>query len=277
MLLIALKVALAPALVALAAFASHRWGQRTAGWLTGLPLLSAPVSFLLFMQYGAGFARNAAKGTLLGLAAFVVFCAAYVLLARRFAWYAALGGAYLACLSTVALLVEIAPTVAWSLTISLGILLLALVGLGGPRSQAASANAPVGRRVLVGRMAVACVSVATVTTLAGVAGSAVAGVLAPLPIVAPMLAASSHRRGSAEEAADLLRGSLFGVFGALAFFGLIALTMHPTGHPLTTYLVATLAAALVAVLAPRASAVAHAVRAESAGSLSALRSLRHHA
>src|SRR5262249_59289494 len=81
-----LKVALAPALILLATLAGRRWGPAVGGWLAGLPLTSAPVSFILALEQGPGFAARAALGTLFGLVSLAAFCLAYGKASRRLGW-----------------------------------------------------------------------------------------------------------------------------------------------------------------------------------------------
>ena len=80
-MLVALKIAIAPVLILACTLVARRWGPAVGGWVLGLPLTSGPVSVLLFLERGPNFARHAAGGTLLGLAAGAVFCVSYVLLA----------------------------------------------------------------------------------------------------------------------------------------------------------------------------------------------------
>jgi hypothetical protein len=75
--IVALKLLLAPMLIALASLAARRWGPSVGGWLVALPLTSGPVLFFLALDHGASFAAAAAVGALAGLAAIAAFAFAY--------------------------------------------------------------------------------------------------------------------------------------------------------------------------------------------------------
>ena len=67
MLVLALKLTLAPGLVAATTVAGRRWGPRVAGWLGGLPVVVGPILLALALERGDGFAAEAAEGSLIGL------------------------------------------------------------------------------------------------------------------------------------------------------------------------------------------------------------------
>src|SRR3954470_11107429 len=90
MSLLALKLTLAPGLVAATTLAGRRWGPRLAGWLGGLPVVVGPILFALAVERGDGFAADAAQGSLLGLLSLNAFVLAYAWAARRVGWAGAL-------------------------------------------------------------------------------------------------------------------------------------------------------------------------------------------
>ena len=255
-MLLALKVLLAPTLVALCTLVVYRRGEAAGGWLLGLPLVSGPVSVLLFLEHGSGFARDAASGALLGLVAAAAFISCYALIATRQPWGLCLIGATVASLATAAALVELHPGFAWTA----GIVLLVLGGLpwvmGAPRggtSQPAPAPAK-----LMARMLVASVVVFALTSAAGLLGPALAGALAPLPVIAAVMTVSLHRASGRRVADNLLRGTVAGTWGGAAFFAVVGLMMAP-GHGAETYAAASIAALAGAFVATRVHDIAHAV------------------
>src|SRR5262245_16803924 len=97
-----LRILLAPALIGAASLAGRRWGPAVSGWLVGLPLTSAPVTFLLALEHGAGFAASVALGTLAGTISQTLFAVAYAWLARRHRWPVAfMAGSVVFAVSTV--------------------------------------------------------------------------------------------------------------------------------------------------------------------------------
>src|SRR5205814_9922072 len=90
LLILALKLVLTPAPIAVATLVGRRFGPSISGWLVGLPFTSGPVSLFLALEQGTSFAAAAAAGSIGGVAASAVFAVAYAALARHFAWPAAL-------------------------------------------------------------------------------------------------------------------------------------------------------------------------------------------
>jgi hypothetical protein len=249
--LLVMKVLLAPLLLAACSFAAWRWGAAVGGWLLGLPLISGPVSLLLFLEHGPGFAESAAAGTLLGLLATGAFCALYARVAPRARWWLALPLAYAVCLAVALGLTLVRLPVAW-------VAVLVVAGLSAlsmtARRPALPASPPKpATGALIAKMAVASVAVMTVTTAAGVLGPHLAGLLAPLPVLLALVAASSHRRDGHEAAQALLRGALAGSWGGAAFFVVVALT-PAAASPFAAYAFAAATALLGAWLAMRLQA-----------------------
>lgn len=250
-MLVALKVMLAPTLIALCTIVAYRRGEAAGGWLLGLPLISGPVSVLLFLEHGAAFARVAAGGTLLGLVGAVAFCSCYALIASRQPWWRSLLAACVACFATAMALLELHPGFAWTL----GIVLLVLATLpwllwGHRREEPAPERPAPSAQELAVRMAVATLAVFIVTSAANFLGAAVAGMLAPLPVIAAVMAVSLHRERGYRVAGSLLRGTVTGLWGAAAFFAVVGVLMAP-GQAAETYTVAICAALAGAFAATR--------------------------
>jgi Ca2+/H+ antiporter len=74
---LALKLTLAPALVALATVVARRLGHRAGGLIGGLPVVAAPIVLIYALQHGAGYAARAAQGTVLGIVSLVGFSVVY--------------------------------------------------------------------------------------------------------------------------------------------------------------------------------------------------------
>src|SRR3712207_4900687 len=90
MLLLLLKLTLAPGLVAATTLAGRRWGPRMAGWLGGLPVVVWPILLGIAIEQGDAFAADAAEGSLFGLVSLTAFMLAYAWAARRVSWLPAL-------------------------------------------------------------------------------------------------------------------------------------------------------------------------------------------
>jgi hypothetical protein len=210
-----LKLVLAPLLILLATLAGRRWGPAVGGWLAGLPLTSAPVSFILALEHGPAFAARAALGTLFGLVSLAAFALAYGMAARRVDW----GG----CL-VVALLAFAASTLVFrSVTLPLGLafaLVCAVLASVGA-AMAGSARPRPPRRLLPGdlgmRMAIAALLVLTLTSIPATLGPTLAGSLTPIPVFGAVLAVFAHRDQGPAAAVQVLRGMVLGSFGFATF------------------------------------------------------------
>lgn len=242
MILVLAKVLVAPLLLALSTFVAHRWSGAVGGWLIGLPLMSGPVSVLLFVEHGTGFARVAAEGALMGVVATGIFCLTYTIMAPRASWWRSLIVAYSACLGTVWLLSHVVITFNAALGFALGALvLLSLLVEGIPEEQTLPSPS---KRGLAARMIVSSIGVFAITASAWLLGAKVAGLLAPLPVLAAVMAASTHRSGKRKAASSVLRGTVLGAWGGVGFFAVVG-SLIGDFSPVAVYAVAA-AAAVVA-------------------------------
>lgn len=251
--LIAAKVLAGPILLAASTYALHKWGTILGGLLVGLPLVSGPISALLLAQYGPSFAVRAAYGTLTGLAAAGAFCACYALAARRASWRLSLAAAYCGFFATAGGLSLIDVHAVWLVVVTTAAF-CSLVLFIGPAAEELPSTLP-RKRTLLFRMAIAGLTVVAVTGLAHVAGPEVAGLLAPLPVIAAIMAVSSHRSGGAYAVHGVLHGTVAGLVGGAAFFSIVVLLVGHAG-PAITYLAATLGALLVGAVFARVPAIA---------------------
>ncbi|MCE5191088.1 MAG: hypothetical protein LLG08_04935 [Actinomycetia bacterium] len=220
-LLVLAKVLISPILLATSTFAVQRYGALVGGLLLGLPLVSGPVSILLFAQYGQHFAVHAAHGTLLGFVAAGAFCCSYSCVSPKRPWWQSLMVAYAAFFASAALLSLLHVTFGWALALVAVALASFAFTISAPRKTAAI-PAP-GKRVLASRMVLAGSMVLLITSVARFLGPEASGFLAPLPVLAAIMAASSQRHGGSDAVQGLLRGAVFGSWGGAAFFAVVIL------------------------------------------------------
>lgn len=238
-MILVLKLLLTPLLIALATLAGRRWGPAVSGWFIGFPLTSGPVSVILALQHGPGFAAQAAVGNLGGLASISAFCLAYTLAARRWnAWVSlasAIGAYLLATTLWNQFPMSLWPTVAISLVVN-GVVIRLI-----PKEPGTVPAASTGRWDIPARMFIATLFVFTLTTAASMLGPQLSGLMTPFPIFGSVLAAFAHRQQGPAAARNFLRGHAISLFGFAAFFVTVG-AMLPTLPALWTYLLATLAA-----------------------------------
>ena len=221
-MILALKLVVTPALIAIATIAGRRFGPSISGWLVGLPFTSGPVSLFLALEQGTGFAASAAAGSIGGVAASAVFAVVYAAMARRFRWPASLAVASLAFAGAVIalralpldsglplpLLALYAGGVAAAL---LGIRLIPPPGVLDEAPGAPRWDLPV-------RMVVATGLVVIITSAAPLLGPQLSGLLTTYPVYAGVLAVFAHAQRGGAAATQVVRGLCYGIIAFATFF-----------------------------------------------------------
>ncbi|HEY6966141.1 MAG TPA: hypothetical protein VI229_01625 [Burkholderiales bacterium] len=241
-MLLALKLLLVPALLAAISLAGRRWGPGVAGWLAGFPSLTGPILFFLAIERGAAFTVPASIFALSAVSAALVFGIAYAWACLRLRWPAAWLCALLAWLAAVAILVSVPPTLAGSLALALGLLLLAPRLFPKPRGQWGASAVPPHELVL--RMAAGAGMVLAVTAVAETVGAAWTGVLAVFPVFSSVLAVFSQRANGPGFVVAMLRAMTGGFYAFIAYCVAVALLL-PTEGVAATFTVAVAIAVVV--------------------------------
>jgi len=224
--LLALKLVLSPTLIALVTLAGRRWGSAVAGWLAGLPITGGPILLILSLQRGDAYTAATARSSMVGAAAFAAFCVAYVVVARRYAWWWALVAGYIAYAAMMPLCAAIHPATAGAAAIGAGALLgCALIVPQGPVTEVRQHSA----WELPLRMASAATIVLVVTALAHVLNPRWIGVLSIFPTAATVLGVFTHRSEGVNGASRILRALMLGMLGYIAFLAVITSTLEAWG------------------------------------------------
>jgi hypothetical protein len=216
MLLLAVKLTLAPSFVVGASLAARRFGSHVGGLVGGLPVVAGPILLVYALAHGRTFAAGAAAGTLLGLVSLICFVVVYGRLAGRLAWGASMLAGWLAFALATVVFNVLSP----SLGVALGLVALALAaGLAALPRPAWNAleHAPPPGWDLPLRAACALALVLALTAFSGWLGPQLSGLLAPFPVITTVLATFTHAQRGTQELARLLRGLVSG-FGAFALF-----------------------------------------------------------
>jgi hypothetical protein len=249
-MILVLKITLTPLLIAAATLAGRRWGPGVSGWLIGLPLTSGPVSLILALQNGPGFASASAVGVLGGQASVCVFCLVYALCAGKAGWRVS-SVVSIAGFFGAVILWKLASLPLWP-TFILVVALIAGVAALMPRKEPEEGSPSPPAWDLPARMGIAAAFVFALTTAAGALGPQLSGLLSPFPVFGLVLAAFAHKSQGGRAAARLLRGVVIGSFGFELFFLVVALlvTVLPVGW---TYLLASAAAVALNGISLRAA------------------------
>jgi hypothetical protein len=228
-LLVAAKVVGTPVFVAGATLAGRRFGAGVSGWLIGAPVNSAPIALFIALGHGTAFGAVAAKATMAGAISQVAFALAYCRAARRVGWLAAaLSGTAAFGLATILLeaLLGLPLVVLFGLVtavVAAGLTLL-------PARPAESRTvAPPGGWDLPVRVMLATAFILLVSASVSWVGPRLAGLVSPYPIIGAILAVFAHRLAGADEAVQVWRGLVAGMFGFSGFFLALALLVEPAG------------------------------------------------
>src|SRR6185295_3450002 len=168
----------------------------------GLPVIVGPILFLLALEHGADYARDAAVYTLGAVFPVIVFGIAYAWASRRRAWPLSLVAGYVAWLAAALALLSM------PLKLDLAAL-LALVTLFAapwlfPRPKAAPNPVRLPNRELGLRMLMGALLTLAVTSLAQISGPGLSGLFALFPVLSAILAVFTHRSGGADAVMTLL-------------------------------------------------------------------------
>ena len=244
-MILALKLVLTPALIAVATVVGRRFGPSISGWLVGLPFTSGPVSLFLALEQGTPFAAAAAAGSVGGVAASALFAIAYAAMARRFGWPASLAVASIVFAAAVVVLraMPSGSDLTALLALYAGGVAAALIGIRVIARPGALEEAPEPPRWdLPLRMTVATALVIAITSAAPVLGPQLSGLLTTYPIYAGVLAVFAHAQRGGAAATQVVRGLCYGIIAFATFFLTIGALVDRAG------IVAAFAAATVGAL-----------------------------
>ena len=247
--MLALKLLLVPAVVLAVTLIGRRWGPQVAGWMAGLPVLTGPILFILWLEQGPEFARGAANGAGAGVFGFVSFGTTYARCAQCMAWPPAFLVALAAWCAAVLVLSALPDAVLVSAAIAFAGLLA--VPFLFPDLGAAMPARPLAKGDLVLRMATGVALTLIVTYAASAVGARWSGLLTVFPILGCVLAVFSHRAQGAKFAAALLRAMTVGMYAFLAFCLTLTVALDHVGAP------AAFAIAVAVCLGVQAASMRH--------------------
>jgi hypothetical protein len=240
-----LKFGLGPALMIVATLAARRWGPRLAGAVAAFPAIVGPLLLVTTLEHGSHAAARAAAGIVLGLVGLAAFAASYGRCARRHAWPTSLACGWLAAALAVGAASLLVPPATPLLGAVISTAALVGAGLALGRGGEPPAPMPAGARPgLAPRAAITALLVILLTAGVGRFGATAGGVLAALPVLASLLAVFTHREGGGAAAGEILRGTVAGMGGFLAFCEIVTLTIVDHGR-VVAFVLATAAAILL--------------------------------
>jgi hypothetical protein len=237
-MILTLKLILSPVIIAVIALAGRRWGSAVSGWLLGFPLTSAPISLIMAMQNGTGFAAASAAGNLGGQVAVCVFCLVYGIAALRFNWQISAAISVTAFFMAVAALNQFSLDLAAAFFILLSVVVLTFCLLPKSGGEKKTALLPVWDLPL--RMVLAAIFVFSLTGLSETLGPQLSGLIAPFPVFGLITSIFTHRQNGSAAALSLFRSYITASAGYACFFLIVGGGLTTLGI-VPTYLLATLA------------------------------------
>jgi hypothetical protein len=223
-LVLALKLFLAPACVVAVSLAGRRWGPTVAGLLGGFPVVAGPILLVVTLDQGRGFGADAAAGSLLGLTAVAASTVVYARAAPRLSPPLTLLAAWTAFFAGVGLLgvLDVSPLIAFAIAVASFELSRLLVRVPG---EATPEELALPWWDLPARALSALVLVLAVTIAADALGPTLSGQLAAFPVLTSVLLVFTHLTRGAVEVQLLIRGFLLGFYGFAVFSLVLALVL----------------------------------------------------
>jgi hypothetical protein len=239
-LVLALKLFLAPACVVAVSLAGRRWGPTVAGLLGGFPVVAGPILLVVTIVQGNDFGADAAAGSLLGLTAVAASVVVYARVAPRLSPPLTLLAAWATFFAGVALLgvLDVSPVVAFLIAVvsfELSRLLVRVPGENEPQML------PMPWWDLPARALCALLLVLAVTIAADALGPTLSGQLAAFPVLTSVLLVFTHLTRGPVEVQLLIRAFLLGFYGFAVFSLVLALTLDELSTALS-FAIATVAA-----------------------------------
>jgi len=225
--LLALKLTLAPGLVAIGTLAGRKWGPRVGGFVAGFPNTAGPDIFHITLQQGADFGAKTAHSALLGLIALAAFNPAYVWTALRAPIWASLAAGWAAFIAVMVLLKSWEPPLWLALLAAWAALNAARYSLPKLKEPARGPAATAWDMPL--RMGAAISLVLALTGAAHLLGPAWSGLLTPFPVTSAVLAAFAHQQQGPGGAERMLKGILLALNAVALFMAILAFSLPSLG------------------------------------------------
>jgi hypothetical protein len=200
--------------------AARYFGQRAAGILAALPIITAPTLAWVSHEEGVAFAISAAIGSVAASAILAIFALAYACGSRRGGIVVALACGLAGAMAIALPAALVSGRLGQALALALSCCLLAFVALPAVGKPAAT-----GHRSRLAPVAVALVAGGLTTVAATIGpdlGSFATGLLSSLPLIGGGVAMLEHATSGPRAAAQFLRGYVHGLFGKTAFGAVFA-------------------------------------------------------
>lgn len=212
MILLLLRIFIAPLVVLLATVVQRRFGHAVSGLLIGLPLTSLPLLWLVALQHGATFAGAMAGTTLAATTAQVFVIWAYA----RLAMHVSPTRAILYTLGAFVISAGAFHFLKLSALVASVLAILAFMAALRWWPTTTSSPEETGRYRLGLRITLSAGFTLVIVTLAGRIGPSLAGLAAALPVMSMVMGYVTHKELGANASSKFLHGVTRGSFSYVA-------------------------------------------------------------
>ena len=226
-MLLLLKIAVSPILVAVVSLAARWWGPTVGALLMGLPWLTGPVLYFLAMDKGTAFGVGACAGIELGVVCICAFMLAYGAATAFAPWPVCLAAAAAAFAATAwatqSVEIELSTAAAVAAA-SLGVTYLLL-----PRPATAALPAALPWWDIPARMLATVVLVGGISLGADALGPQLSGIVSTYPAIVTVIGAFTHHRWGRDAVRHMLRGLALSLLAFVVFFLTVGATLAEVG------------------------------------------------
>jgi hypothetical protein len=248
MSLFLLKLALTPSLLLFVSWLQRRFGHHWSGIFTGLPLNVGPMAIFLSAEEGLDYVRADIGVMALALVAHMFYFLTYLVCAKRYGWLISITASLVVYSICAYSLLHVVGGASDAVKFALCFFSPIIVLVYLKKQKEWNATPTVGRQTIWLRAAVGVGCLLLATYLAHVAPPALVGVLAVGPVFNTVMLVFSHHDYGRTVLNSLVLGSLIGIYGSMAFLGVLKYAPH-TWPQVLIFILAFASAALVATIA----------------------------
>jgi hypothetical protein len=244
-MLLLLKLAVPPVLVAVISLAARLWGPTIGALLMGLPWLTGPVLLFLTTEKGVAFGVGACAGIELGVVCICAYLLAYGVASAVAPWPLCLAAAAVAFAATAWATEGIVIGLAAAAVLAAAGLLLTYVLLPAPVAK--TMPAPLPWWDIPARMLATLALVAIISLSADALGPQLSGIVSTFPVIVSVIGAFTHHQWGRDAARHMLRGLTLSLLAFVTFFLVVGLALPMVGL-VPSYALATAAALPVSAI-----------------------------
>ena len=245
-MLLLLKIAVSPILVAGVSLAARWWGPTIGALLMGLPWLTGPVLFFLAMDKGVEFGVAACTGIELGVVCICAFMLAYGVATAFVPWPVCLAAAAAAFAGAAAATQGLQIELGASAAAAAACLVITYLLLPRPLTDARPMALPWWD--IPARMLATLVLVGGISLGADALGPQLSGIVSTYPAIVTVIGSFTHHQWGRDAVRHMLRGLALSLLAFVAFFLTVGVTLAEVGLTAAFVLGAASALSVSAVL-----------------------------